>query len=237
VRSRTLAGEYADRLAMKLRLDVKDVQRDLALARQRLDREARAAPARPPVQELPDPDEEPGDTAQKSQRAQAQAGTTYRDAAHAPPEVSQEEYCLGLALDHPETWREVRAILWEDDFTATETRALFVVLDHAFGGDATPTLEVLLAGLEPALLATVERARTRVALRAEQDGPTLLKEASQVAYRLKRMRLKGEQAELDALIREAEQTSDSETLRALLMRKGSLLAQRRVIDEASQLQG
>jgi hypothetical protein len=76
-----------------------------------------------------------------------------------------------------------------------------------------------------------------VALQAEREGPALLNEASQAAYRLKRMRLKGEQAELDALIREAEQTSDSETLRALLTRKGSLLAQRRVIDEASQLQG
>jgi DNA primase len=237
VRSRTLAGEYADRLAMKLRLDVKDVQRDLALARQRLDREARATPTRATVQEPPDLDEEAGDTAQKSPRAQAQVGTTYRDAAHAPPEVSQEEYCLGLALDHPETWREVRAILREDDFTATETRALFTALDHAFGGEAAPGLEAVLAGLEPALLATVARARERVALQAEREGPALLNEASQAAYRLKRMRLKGEQAELDALIREAEQTSDSETLRALLTRKGSLLAQRRVIDEASQLQG
>ena len=51
------------------------------------------------------------------------------------------------------------------------------------------------------------------------------------------MRLKGEQAELDALIREAEQTSDSETCARCCTRKGSLLAQRRVIDEASQLQG
>ena len=237
VRSRTLAGEYADRLAMKLRLDVKDVQRDLALARQRLDREARTAPTRARIQESPDLDEEPSGTAQKSHGAQATDGATYRDAAHAPPEVSQEEYCLGLALDHPETWREVRAILREDDFTATETRALFVALDRAFGGDATPGLEALLAELEPALLATVERARERVALQTEREGPALLNEASQAAYRLKRMRLKGEQAELDALIREAEQTSDAETLRALLTRKGSLLAQRRVIDEASQLQG
>jgi DNA primase len=124
VRSRTLAGEYADRLAMKLRLDVKDVQRDLALARQRLDREARTAPTRAPIQESPDLDEELSDTAQKSHGAQATNGATYRDAAHAPPEVSQEEYCLGLALDHPETWREARAILREDDFTATARRRL-----------------------------------------------------------------------------------------------------------------
>jgi DNA primase len=245
VRSRTLAGEYADRLAMKLRLDVKDVQRDLALARQRLDREARAAPQRAIVQESPDLDEEPGDTAQKSHGALTPLGVTYRDAARspgkagtlAPPEVSQEEYCLGLALDHPETWREVRAILREDDFTATETRALFVALDRASAGEAPLLSEAFFAELEPALLTTVERARERVALQAERDGPALLKEASQAAYRLKRMRLKSEQAELDALIREADQSNDGETLRALITRKGSLLAQRRVIDEASQLQG
>jgi DNA primase len=240
VRSRTLAGEYADRLAMKLRLDVKDVQRDLALARQRLDREARTSPTRVAVQEPPDPDDEPSDTAQKSHSAQAPVRATYRDAAHTPPEVSQEEYCLGLALDHPETWREVRAILREDDFTATETRALFVAVDRAFGAEAPPGLEAgleaLLAELEPALLATAERARGRVALQGEREGPALLKEASQAAYRVKRMRLKAEQAELDALLRESE-AGDSETLNALLKRKGSLLAQRRVIDEASRLQG
>jgi DNA primase len=237
VRDRTLSDEYVGRLAQKIRVDKVSLRLDLQQARQRIDREARTAPTRATIQESPDPDEELSGTAQKSHDAQATNGATYRDAAHAPPEVSQEEYCLGLALDHPETWREVRAILREDDFTATETRALFVALDRAFGGEAAPGLEALLAGLEPALLATVERARARVALQVEREGPALLSEASQAAYRLKRMRLKGEQAELDALIREAEQTSDSETLRALLTRKGSLLAQRRVIDEASQLQG
>ena len=34
-----LAGEYADRLASHLHLDVRDVQRDLAQTRRRLDRE------------------------------------------------------------------------------------------------------------------------------------------------------------------------------------------------------
>jgi DNA primase len=246
VRSRTLAGEYADRLAMKLRLDVKDVQRDLALARQRLDREARAVPTRAPLPEPPDLDDgETSDTAQKSQGAQASGGATYRDAARSPgiagtlvtPEVSQEEFCLGLALDHPETWREVRAILREDDFTGTETRAVFAMLDRAFGGDVAPALESLLAGLEPALLATVERARERVALQAEREGPALLNEASQAAYRLKRMRLKAEQAELDALIREAEQAGDTESVQSLRARELHLFAQRRIVHKASKLQG
>jgi DNA primase len=243
VRSRTLAGEYADRLAMKLRLDVKDVQRDLALARQRLDREARAAPTRAPLPEPPDLDGEADDIAQKSQGAQAQGGATYRDAARSPgaagtlatPEVSQEEYCLGLALDHPETWREVRAILREDDFTGTETRALFAALDRAFSGALG--LESLLVGLEPALLATVERARERVALQGEREGPALLNEASQAAYRLKRMRLKAEQAELDALIREAEQAGDTESVQSLRARELHLFAQRRIVHKASKLQG
>jgi DNA primase len=240
VRDRTLSDEYVGRLAQKIRVDKVSLRLDLQQARQRLDREARTAPARAPAtaETPPDRDEEPGDTAQKSQSdAQRIGNSTYRDSAHATPEVSQEEYCLGLTLDHPETWGEVRAILREDDFTGTETRAVFRALDQALTTAAPLALEPFLAQLEPALLATVARARDRVTLRAEQEGPALLKEASQVAYRLKRMRLRAEQAELDSLIREAEQASDQETLRALLTRKRTLLAQRRIIDEASQLQG
>ena len=47
VRNRTLAGEYADRLAAHLHLDVHDVQRDLAETRRRIDRETRAQTTQP----------------------------------------------------------------------------------------------------------------------------------------------------------------------------------------------
>jgi hypothetical protein len=69
-----------------------------------------------------------------------------------------------------------------------------------------------------------------------EEGPGLMKRASQAAYRLKRMRLKVEQAELDYLIRDAETSGDREALRALLRRKQHILAQRHTIDEATSLQ-
>jgi hypothetical protein len=64
----------------------------------------------------------------------------------------------------------------------------------------------------------------------------LMKRASQAAYRLKRMRLNGEQAEVDYLIRDAESARDEEALRALLRRKQQLLVARHTIDEATSLQ-
>jgi hypothetical protein len=63
-----------------------------------------------------------------------------------------------------------------------------------------------------------------------------MRRASQAAYRLKRMRLKAEQAELDYLIRDAEASADREALRSLLRRKQHLLTQRHTIDEATSLQ-
>ena len=69
----------------------------------------------------------------------------------------------------------------------------------------------------------------------EGVGPA--KVARDAAYRLKRMRLKAQMAELDALQRDAEQGHDAETLRTLLMQKQRLLAERRAVDAASALFG
>jgi hypothetical protein len=74
-------------------------------------------------------------------------------------------------------------------------------------------------------------------VRAPQEGQPLAKAASTSAYRLKRTRLKEEMAELDYLQRDAEQSGDLDTLRALLRRKQHLLSQRRAIDAASGLHG
>ena len=174
---------------------------------------------------------------------------------------AQEEYCVGLLLTHPRTWRELRSILEEVDFRGTETRALFVEIVAALrsGDGAQGTWEEMVAAevaqLDPLLQEAAERFRKRVAASAAREAateaeeepgfgpglgtgtsPGLMKRASQAAYRLKRMRLKGEQAELDYLIRDAETTHDAETLRTLLRRKQQLLVARHTIDEATSLQ-
>jgi DNA primase len=272
VRSRTLAGEYVDRLAGRLRLDVKDLQRDLQLTRQRLDREARARPPREAAAsgETEDGGEQApistigsGGLGLKSGPARQERASAGYSASQAIPslasgasmgallsELAQEHYCVGLLLAHPQTWTEMRAILEEGDFAGTETRALFAAFAQAVREAPTFSADAYLDGLDPLLREAADQMRARAAPPprpdpqpdgdgegALEEGLGLLKRASQAAYRLKRMRLKSEQAELDYLIRDAEQSGEREALRSLLVRKQRLLAQRHTIDEATSLQG
>jgi len=247
-RDRTLADEYVGRLAQKLRLDKIELRRDLALTRQRLDRETRAARQRQQEQESAQADVEMGADGPDGDDS---LGVKYRQAAHERPtegyssssatgrlrdnallaEHTLEAYCLGLALEYPATWAEVSAILDERDFATPELRALYGMLASASTGEITPSAEDFTDSLHPLLRAAAERAREEIGER-ERDATHLVKDARDAAYRLKSLRLKGEMAELDALQREAEQAGDSDSLRTLLTRKAQLLVQRRAIDTA-----
>jgi len=159
-------------------------------------------------------------------------------------EQALEVYCLGVLLDYPATWAEISAIVGAQDFTGVETRALYSAFADAMRDAQTQGVGMvdgatLLATLHPTLLAVAEQAQARVVEEAggvpEGVGPA--KVARDSAYRLKRMRLKAQMAELDALQRDAEQGHDAETLRTLLMQKQRLLAERRAVDAASALFG
>lgn len=159
-------------------------------------------------------------------------------------EQALEVYCLGVLFDYPATWAEISAIVGAQDFTGVETRALYSAYADAMREAQTQGVGMvdgatLLATLHPTLLAVAEQAQARVVEEAggvpEGVGPA--KVARDSAYRLKRMRLKAQMAELDALQRDAEQGHDAETLRTLLMQKQRLLAERRAVDAASALFG
>ncbi|MEO7000394.1 MAG: DNA primase [Ktedonobacterales bacterium] len=157
-------------------------------------------------------------------------------------EQALEAYCIGLLFTHPNTWTEMAAILEERDFTSPELRALFVAFATAVAGVAGTVAEVncggLLAALHPLLQETAHQAQATLTSGEEQaEGTPLAKTARDVAYRLKRMRLKAEMAELDALQRDAEHAAEADTLRTLLVRKQELLLQRRAIDSATALFG
>lgn len=248
-RDRTLADEYVGRLAQKLRLDKIELRRDLALTRQRLDREARASRQRQSEQETPSGGENEAPDAPYEE--DGALGFKYREAAQERPtqgyssssasgglrdhallaEHALEAYCLGLALDYPTAWVEVSAILDGQDFTIPELRALYGALSAASGDDSLATVDFI-ESLHPLLRAAAEQARATI-IERERDATHLVKDARDAAYRLKSLRLKGEMAELDALQREAEQAGDTESLHALLARKAQLLVQRRAIDTAS----
>ncbi len=254
VRDRTLADEYVGRLAERIRLDKVDLRRDLAQVRQRQDRDARLRPAAAEASEEPgsndiagDPVETLGEKYQASGQdshgasyssiVKSGIGTYSGTEARLLAEQAQEEYCLGLLLDNPTVWSEVYAIIAESDFVGTETRALFREFTVVMRSSPSLDIQRFLEALPPVLQAAAQRARARTAIGAPQDGHGLAKAASTAAYRLKRIRLKEEMAELDYLQRDAEQSGDGEALRALLRRKQQLLAQRRTVDAASGLHG
>lgn len=244
-RDRTLADEYVGRLAQKLRLDKIELRRDLALTRQRLDRESRVARQR----ELEAATS--ADTSDDEPFSDGALGTKYRQADPEHPtrgyssssasggmnskallaEQALESYCLGLALEYPATWIEVSAILNGSDFTTPEMRALYDALAGASGLGDTLATEDFINTLHPLLRSAAEHAREAIVDR-EQDMAHLVKDARDAAYNLKSVRLKGEMAELDALERDAEQSGEDESLRTLLARKQQLLVQRRAIDTA-----
>ena len=255
IRERTLADEYVGRLAAKIRLDKIDLARDLTIARRTRDRDQAArgpartdrrdgdqAQAAAPVEDL---GEKYLETEHKGTATSYSAtgggdgarATSSGMAARLLAEQAQEEYCLGLLLEHPEVWSEVYAIIAEGDFAGTETRALFAQLATALQTHPALDVAAFLDELPPVLRETAPRARARVAASVFPEGQGLAKAASSSAYRLKRMRLKEEMAELDYLQRDAEQSGDAEALRALLRRKQYLLSQRRAIDAASGLHG
>ncbi|HEX8996401.1 MAG TPA: DNA primase [Ktedonobacterales bacterium] len=248
-RDRTLADEYVGRLAQKLRLDKIELRRDLALTRQRIDRETRVARQRQQEQDDGRLDAEPdGDEAASGDSL----GVKYRQAAQERPgrgyssssasgglsdkallaEQALEAYCLGLALDYPSAWAEVSAILDRNDFATPELRALYDALASAAGAGDSLIAEDFIDSLHPMLRDAAEHAREGISER-ERDATHLIKDARDAAYRLKNLRVKGEMAELDALQREAEASGDEDSLRTLLTRKQQLLVQRRAIDTAS----
>lgn len=251
VRDRTLADEYVGRLAEKIRLDKVHVARDLAQTRRQLDREAHARPAR---ESDPQPDGAEDQTSAPVERL----GEKYSGSGQASPSPSysatgaaesrmgsdgrlrllarREEECLGLLLTYPVVWPEVYGIVSEADFAGTETRELYRAAAEALRGDAFE-LQRLLDGLPPLLQETAARAQAMVASEEPLDGQGLIKAARDAAYRLKRVRIEEEMAELDYLQRDAEQSGDGEALRALLRRKQQLLSQRRTLDAASGLHG
>jgi len=254
LRDRTLADEYIGRLASRIRLEKVDLARDLAHLRRR-----RPSTAQPRSAARPAPDAS-GDADQAGAPVDA-LGEKYLESGRAGPspsysasggvegqaasgaaarllaEQAQEEYCLGLLIEHPAAWAEVYGILSEGDFAGAETRALYTALRRTSPTPAAGDARAALVDLPPILQTAAERARSRVAGNAPEEGLALAKAVSLCAYRIKRTRLKEAMAELDYLERDAEGDGDVGALRALLQRKRQLLSQRRALDAASGLHG
>lgn len=254
---RAAQDAYLRRLASRLRVDERELSLDFQRVRRQLTRDARRTTERQheaanqATSEAGLGDAMAGGLGEKYRgdgSGSHQIGEAgYSAGTHGGPGAglaarllagqAQEEYCLYLLLERPETWPEVQAILAESDFAGTETRELFREFEIAIRTGPTFDTERFLDELPPVLKVTADHVRAQGTFGIPEEGTGLTKAASHAAYRLKRLRLGEEMAELDYLERDAEQSGDLETLRALLGRKQQLLFQRRTIDTAASLFG
>ena len=99
--------------------------------------------------------------------------------------------------------------------------------------DRVAELETLNAALQE----TVERVRKSVETRSSADSASLVKEAKQCAFRLKRSRLLQSETELRFLLREAEEVGDAATRRPLQHQVIMVTRELRTIDSAIRLHG
>jgi len=151
--------------------------------------------------------------------------------------IQWEDYLIGLLLQNPGLSQRVYGIIHDGDFTGTDTRELYRILNSFYQRESSPSNQpieqIVPAVLHPALV----RAFRRVESEPPRDGAGLIKEVDQCATRLKKTWLKQQNKELEYLIREAVDSGDSAGVRQLYQRLGDIHRQLRTLDTASSLQG
>src|SRR5437588_4389987 len=151
--------------------------------------------------------------------------------------VQLEDYLIGLLLHNPGLSQHVCGIINDGDFSGTDTRELYHIL-NSISQRGSSSLHKPLEQLVPsALLTTVVRARERFESGTPLDGAGQVKSAVQCATRLKRARLIQLNIELQYVLREAQDTGDVATMQQLQRQLLAIHQQLRTIDSATHLQG
>ncbi len=148
-----------------------------------------------------------------------------------------EDYLIGLLLQNPGLVPHVCGIINDGDFTGTDTRELYRILNSVYQRDASPSLQPFEQFVPSALLSAVARVIECVESKAPLDGAGLVKEAVQCATRLKRTRLLQLNMELKYLMQDATDAGDTSATRQFQMQLVSIYRELRTIDAATPLQG
>ncbi|TMD75511.1 MAG: hypothetical protein E6I97_13310 [Chloroflexi bacterium] len=148
-----------------------------------------------------------------------------------------EDYLIGLLLHNPGLSQHVCGIINDGDFSGTDTRELYHILNSIFQRGSSSLHKPLEQLVPSALLTTVIRARERFESDTPLDGAGQIKFAVQCATRLKRARLIQLNIELQYVLREAQDTGDVATMQQLQRQLLAIHQQLRTIDSATHLQG
>jgi DNA primase len=148
-----------------------------------------------------------------------------------------EDYLLGLLLQNPALSEHVCGIINDGDFAGTDTRELYRIINAVYQRGSSPLPQPWETAVPAALQETVGRVRKCVETRSSADIGSLVKEAKQCAFRLKRSRLLQSETELRFLLREAEDVGDAMANRPLLRQVDMVTRELRTIDSAIRLHG
>jgi DNA primase len=154
--------------------------------------------------------------------------------------IQWEDYLIGLLLHYPGLNEHICRIIYDNDFTGTETRELYRILNSSGSRSSSPayqSVEQLMQMVPGVLQGAIVRANKCVESRTSTEEAGLVKEAVQCATRLKRTRLVQQNTELQYLLREAVDSGDSAGVRQLQHRLREIHQQVRTIDTAIHLQG
>jgi DNA primase len=151
--------------------------------------------------------------------------------------IQWEDYLIGLLVQNPGLNSHVCGIINDDDFTGTDTRELYHILNSMYQRVSSPSNQPFEQFVPSELLATVARVQKSVESGTIRDGVGLVKEAVQCARRLKRTRLLQSNIELTYLIREADHVGDKADIRQLQIRQLDICQQLRTLDSSMHLHG
>jgi len=151
--------------------------------------------------------------------------------------VQLEDYLIGLLLHNPGLSQYVCGIIEDGDFSGTDTRELYHIL-NSISQRGSSSLHKPLEQLVPsALLTTVVRARERFESGTPLDRAGQVNSAVQCATRLKRAQLIQSNIELQYVLREEEDTGDVAAMQQLRRQLLEIHQKLRTIDSATHLQG
>ncbi len=249
IRDRIKRDSYVQRLTRMIRVD----ERDLHIELQRVLREQkvtgvnaefsdRAMSERKAVSykggaapEISDFMEETDATAHAQQVAQSSQGIKL-DRSQVDT-LKWEDYLIGLLLQNPGLYLHVCGIINDGDFTGTDTRELYNILNSVYQRDPSPSLQPFEQFVPAVLLSAVARALKSVESGSLLDGGELVKSAVQCATRLRRTRLLQLNKDLKFLIQDADEAGDMPATRQLYQRGLEIQRLLRTINTATRLQG
>lgn len=148
-----------------------------------------------------------------------------------------EDYLLGLLLQNPALSEHVCGIINDGDFAGTDTRELYRIFSAVYQRGSSPLPQPWETVVPAALQETVERVQKCVETRSSADIESLVKEAKQGAFRLKRWRLLQSETELRFLISEAKEAGDVAAERLLWHQVVMTARELRTINSAIPLHG